>query len=627
MRRFKIIFLLAIVFGHESYGQLNYDSLLNNIQNASTDSLRIERHLDLAFDIYYGTIDTLDYAIEIARKAQDICKKSKANKQLISCYNIEALCLNYQGKLKESISVYEKGAEVAKEGGWTIRHHQLRDNMANALFELGQKDRALKIKLEALDAFKKDKDSNAVMAAQFGVAWIYQNLGIYKEAKEGFHSCLPFAISSGTQSICEIYGNLGIVFEEEDNLDSAIHYMKLAGETSEDLLSVFLNNQIALAKIYEKKGDEPKALNTLLDVFKRYKKNSKEADFDLLNIRIADMYLKRKSYAKAIEHLNLVSKKSSIEDLNQIKEFNRVAFQAHEKSGNYTSAQKYYTEYYNALDSMNSIKIDSSFHSIEQKYQVTQKQKTIDKQSIKLRNNSLALGTMAFLPFLGIILFFNRRNKSDNLKKENKLISMYGLLEGQEEERKQIAQDLHDNIGSLMTTIKMKVLKIQEKVESPQKLDITKQLDSMINNTTQEVRRISLSLTPISLSISGLEGAISDLGQMLERENIELNTELRDLKAVSDKNIAINIYRMIQELYNNILKHAKATKVQLTTTKKDNNLIIVIQDNGLGIKKSSWNESKSIGVKSLKSRAKYLNGSIELIPDEGSHFKIQIPLS
>lgn len=133
-------------------------------------------------------------------------------------------------------------------------------------------------------------------------------------------------------------------------------------------------------------------------------------------------------------------------------------------------------------------------------------------------------------------------------------------------------------------------------------------------------------MTPRVLEITGLDGAISELIPQLESMGIEFKSNTASLNQIQDENLSINIYRIIQEIFNNIVKHSKATLVSLNSEINENRLTLRIRDNGIGIDSKRWNESSSVGISGIKSRVEYLDGEIKLIEDEGTHYKITIPL-
>jgi len=191
---------------------------------------------------------------------------------------------------------------------------------------------------------------------------------------------------------------------------------------------------------------------------------------------------------------------------------------------------------------------------------------------------------------------------------------------------------LHDGIGQTMVAFKMKLHHFLEKIHtSPQDVDISSILHETIENldaTYYEIRTISHEMMPKSLQELGLVNAIQDL---LEKSflntNISYTFENRSKERL-DEIIEIGIYRILQELLNNIIKHSKADKVAVSLFQTDKQIIFIVEDNGIGIKNSNGDDY-GIGLKNIDARVNAINGSIEIVSDstsQGTTFVIRIPV-
>lgn len=314
---------------------------------------------------------------------------------------------------------------------------------------------------------------------------------------------------------------------------------------------------------------------------------------------------------------------------------------AYEKLGNWKEAYKYKNIQVNTkmetIDSISIIKIAE----LETKYNTAQKEKQISEQELELVQSNLKsrmLVGIVFATFLlgGMLIWFMKRQSKiktalqaseiQSLKKENKIIAMHGVISGQEEERKRIAQDLHDNIGSLMSTIKLKVLDIQKSIVDVQKMNIAGEIDDMVSKASSEIRRISHNMTPVAMDLTGVRGAIEDLGIQLQANGIASDIMLDDIEEIMNKEKEVVIYRIIQELVNNIGKHAGARQVKIRTVVENQNLILTVSDDGVGMKLDDWENGNGLGVKSIKSRIDYLEGTIVMDNKKGTAFIIEIPI-
>jgi signal transduction histidine kinase len=204
------------------------------------------------------------------------------------------------------------------------------------------------------------------------------------------------------------------------------------------------------------------------------------------------------------------------------------------------------------------------------------------------------------------------------------------MISGQDVERKRIAQDLHDGLGALLSTVQMHFSSIENEIKRIHRLDIYDTANKLLDEACQEVRKISHNMMPGTLLKFGLVPAIQDICDKIQNTNqikIEFNTmNVDDMRL--EEHVEITIFRLIQEGLNNIVKHAGATDVIIQLLKDDNELHLVIEDNGIGFDVDTAWENGGMGVRNLESRIQYLNGKLEIRSyiGEGTTLTIYIPV-
>jgi signal transduction histidine kinase len=204
---------------------------------------------------------------------------------------------------------------------------------------------------------------------------------------------------------------------------------------------------------------------------------------------------------------------------------------------------------------------------------------------------------------LGIVLGYNYF-KSKSFKRFAQL-----LILKIEEERQRISRDLHDDLGQELLYLKMN----SETKNKPS-------IDRILN----KIRAISYNLSPIKIIDSSIKDLLLELITEAEKSNLFLSYEIDDI-FIKSNDIKINLYRIAQEALNNTIKHANAENARLTVKKTDNYLMMEIQDNGVGI--SYTKNSKTIGLSSMKERAKIINAEILIgTTPMGTSIKIKLKL-
>jgi signal transduction histidine kinase len=195
-----------------------------------------------------------------------------------------------------------------------------------------------------------------------------------------------------------------------------------------------------------------------------------------------------------------------------------------------------------------------------------------------------------------------------------------------EAERKRIAGDLHDELGPMLSAIKLQInhLEPEDETENAVLEKSSKQIDTII----QRFREISYDLLPNTLVRKGFIKATHEyIGKLktLHPLEIEFNTTAFSLKPEQE----VNLYRVIQEIMQNTIKHARATKLHINIIKKDKSIFLQTKDDGIGFNYNEKSlEAKGVGLLSLQSRAQLLGGQliVHTQPGSGTTFEIEIPL-
>jgi two-component system, NarL family, sensor histidine kinase DegS len=207
------------------------------------------------------------------------------------------------------------------------------------------------------------------------------------------------------------------------------------------------------------------------------------------------------------------------------------------------------------------------------------------------------------------------------------------ILEGQEEERKRIAMDIHDGIGQMLTSLKYQIesIDLKEGERAEQKI---KEVDQLIKRVIKEVRKVTFNLKPTVLGDYGLQPAlnvfIQEIGKLIDIQLI-YKTE-GEVERLPQK-VENNIFRIIQEAINNAIKYSEANAIEIILIASDSNLTIQVNDKGKGfdirmVEARSTNIESGRGFFNMYERTEYVNGHLEInsAPGEGTSVVLTVPL-
>jgi two-component system, NarL family, sensor histidine kinase DegS len=209
------------------------------------------------------------------------------------------------------------------------------------------------------------------------------------------------------------------------------------------------------------------------------------------------------------------------------------------------------------------------------------------------------------------------------------------ILEGQEEERKRLAMDIHDGIGQMLTSLKFQVESIDFSKQQEELKAKLFEIQQLLGQIIKEVRRVTFNLKPTVLSDYGIQAALNvfvrEIGKL---SDVQLTyTSNGDNSVRIPQKIENNIFRIIQEAINNAIKYSEATRIDVVFDHTDNFIVISVRDNGKGfdeklVEKRSMNIESGRGFFNMYERTEYVNGSLEVksTPGSGTNITLTVPV-
>ncbi|MEQ9166530.1 MAG: sensor histidine kinase [Fulvivirga sp.] len=315
-------------------------------------------------------------------------------------------------------------------------------------------------------------------------------------------------------------------------------------------------------------------------------------------------------------------------------------------TGNYKSAYNKFMRYDLVLDSFKRYKYNDLLNELETIYQTAEKEKQIleEQQKAQTSRNWLVVAIVALILGTGIAILVQKntakkrqlaeqevllkQQRVENLLKEQELASIDAMIAGQEKERQEVANELHDDLGGLMASIKLHFNSFKKEPDEKTN-NLYSKTESLIDEAYQKIRAIAHAKNSGVIAKHGLLKSINEMAQKVSiANNLTINVNDHGLDDRLENTMELTLFRVIQELITNIVKHSNASEANIHLTKHPDYLNIMIEDNGDGFDTAGiTTRSQGMGLKSVDKRISHLGGSMNIDSEigRGTTIIIEVP--
>ena len=425
-------------------------------------------------------------------------------------------------------------------------------------------------------------------------------------------------------------------FARETTVDSSFNYFKKALQLiriDKDTLAEahMLNNFGVLHNEFTSYKDS--ALYYFTTSRRLYKKSEYiQASFQ----NTASAYKKLGEYDKAIENYqkadSLLGKEYSKERKRFLYDLMAKTYELAEKPA---KALEYYKLTQAYQDSLNLQEQEKAIFDIQTKYEVQKK----ENENLQLKQSRFWLISGVILLVLLLIatyLVYRTRiakkqlevkqsalekNELEKQLKDQELAGLDAMIEGQEKERQRIANDLHDNLGGLLATLKLHFQNLKTKTDRlrDEQDELFKTTNSLLDETYQQVRNYAHQRNAGLKTSEGLVPSIKNFASKVSvGNNLVVQVEAHDMDERLENSVEITIFRIVQELITNVIKHAEASEIIVHLTSFEDHINIMVEDNGKGFDPFIIKDNDGMGLASIIKRVEHLGGNVDIDSHSGS---------
>ncbi|WP_276482603.1 tetratricopeptide repeat-containing sensor histidine kinase [Paraflavitalea pollutisoli] len=356
------------------------------------------------------------------------------------------------------------------------------------------------------------------------------------------------------------------------------------------------------------------------------------------NWQLGCIALRQHQYPLAEQYLTAAKAHyESTEDPEEQQSYYEAMRELAYKTGNYKAAYDYAEKYQTISDSIVQSARAREFAEREMRYETEKKETQIKYQQSQLEQHRLInYGLIGGLLALGVILFLTWRNYKNRrllqqqriheLETEKQLSATQYLLKGQEDERNRLAKDLHDGLGGLLSGVKLQLGAMKGNLilseENGRSFNLALQ---KLDESISEMRRVAHNMMPEALLNMGLQQALQDYCDGLsEGQAFVIHREFHGLGERMAASVEVVLYRIVQELLNNAVRHSGASRIVAQVIRQDKEVSITIEDNGIGFNTAAQSAFRGVGLRNIQSRVNYLHGQLDIQSTPGKGTSIHI---
>lgn len=554
------------------------------------------------------------------KKGLALLKKGKIEKTSGLLYNNLGELFSLQGNYTQALIYLDSSINVWKEVNDLIELANTKRKQGDLFLELGNKEKAeLKFK-ESFSIFNAENNKKGIANTSNSLGRLYFESGQKDLAFNHFHQANELSSVLGEFDKAVILWNLGSIYKEQKKVKTALtHYQKS------------------------------------LEIFTRI-----DSDYfiPIINYNIGNLYKDQKKYIKArVFYYKCLPYLEKNPDQYTLAQVYHNLSEVYSILDSPQKALDYSQKYNNLRDEIYFDKIDAinyQRNQEEKQKEIAQlKAENLAKEKTNQRNNFL----IALLIAGGLILiamfslYQNRQRRRlaefqakqaqletnqayleiDELLQNQELVVANARLAEKEATQQQIGKDLHDSIGALLATVKLYFSDIFDRIDTLTEETTKKQQKTLdlLDEATVEVRRIAHNMQSGMLAKFGLAEAVKQLGNTLnDAGQLVVKVYTHGFKEQKASDTEFKLYKIIQELVSNTLKHAKAKQLTINLTKLEDNLNIIVEDNGIGFDPNSIGEKDGIGLKNITYRVMELGGTchFDAVEGRGTNVIIDIPM-
>ncbi|OBX25262.1 tetratricopeptide repeat-containing sensor histidine kinase [Gelidibacter algens] len=641
MRKLTILLILFFSLQTVHPQQIDKrDSLMKLLVRAKEDTGKAMLLLRLAD--YYET-NNQDSSVYYLEKSKALSESLKFEKGLYHYYEQSAIVSFTKGDYGKAMEEQKSALALARELKDSSFVINTLNNIGIVYSYLGKFEEQLDYTLQVKNMVEAIKDSSKISGIYHNLANCYANLKQYRKSTD--YALLSVQVhtryNKRNDYINRVYATLGQNYEDLQIIDSALYYYDKAIKES-----VRLNDTYAEAAIYGYKSNLYANRNQFREMLKASERSLSLARelqsrqmlaSSLYNVAYANFF--NDNNAKARKEINealLIATEDSLTD--ELKNSYIILSYIAAKDGDYATSLLAKIKSDSIQEAILNEQVIKSAAELENKYETEKKDNQIELQTATILKknvlNYILIGSAITILIIFLLSYRTYKHKRklqqqriNELETEKQLTATEAVLKGEEQERTRLAKDLHDGLGGMLSGIKYSFTTMKGNlIMTTENAHAFERSMDMLDSSIKEMRRVAHNMMPEALVKYGLDTALKDFCNDINQSGaLKVTYQSIGMETAKiDQTTAITIYRIVQELISNTMKHATAKSAIVQLSKVDGPLNVTVEDDGKGFDTQILQRSKGIGWTNIQSRVDFLKGKLDVQSANGKGTSVHI---
>lgn len=579
---------------------------------------------------HYKNFD-LDSSIILAKKALEISENEGSRAAISQSLNSLASCYESRGAFDSALILQQQVLAIKESLNDSLGMASVLNNMGIVYDQVGQNTKSLECYFRALrlyESFSEDPFEVAMVLGNIGI--VYKKQNAYKKVLEYYQKALAIYNEVGSvfgQTVTK--GNIGSVLLLVQNYEASIRYSNEALEGYKELgyERYIPHVQVNLGLSYDSLGQITKARRLYEEAIILHEEHDNHFELTNTHVILAANYYKTNEFSEGIKNAKIgleYAQKINAKGLEVSALFELARNLA--GTGDFEQGFAVLLKHRVARDTLFEETKTKQIYELQTKYETEKKEQQIALQTAEIeeqraqnQRNLLAIGGLVFtvaLLTIIILLIRSRARKKQALLQQDAEINLReaqlnAAISSQEKERSRFAKDLHDGFGQLISVLNLNLKSLEENKRD--RYEIFEESGKVLEEMYRELKGICFNLMPQTLIQYGVTAAIDEFAARVSATGkVAVETDFFGLEERLSEVQEISIYRITQEWVNNVLKYSDAAKITIQLTKDEEELTLLIEDNGLGFDPALLRLGKGNGWKNMNSRANLIKGGLEL---------------